>query len=246
MKHTLIWAEVVYYWFITKLMNYDVLLSFVQNPWGWDFSGSSNMEELQILLEESIMIRFVTAPFTFLSCSIICVSSQILLEESVMNMFIAAPTTLTFTFLSCCIMRVSSPPHKPSHFYHFVSCVYHVHEHFYHAVSCMYCLQHSNLHFSILLYHACIISTTLTFTFLSFCIMHVSCPPNISIMSYHACIVSNTVILTFLSCRIICISSQILLESVMVMFIKRHLVWSSFTNLIHNLKSSKTSIVYEK
>lgn len=31
-----------------------------QNPWGWDFSGSSNMEELQILLEESIMIRFVT------------------------------------------------------------------------------------------------------------------------------------------------------------------------------------------
>lgn len=31
-----------------------------QNPWGWDFSGSSNMEELQILLEESIMIRSVT------------------------------------------------------------------------------------------------------------------------------------------------------------------------------------------
>ncbi|XP_062603453.1 LOW QUALITY PROTEIN: SWI/SNF-related matrix-associated actin-dependent regulator of chromatin subfamily A-like protein 1 [Saccostrea cucullata] len=28
-----------------------------KNPWGWDFSGSSNMEELQILLEESIMIR---------------------------------------------------------------------------------------------------------------------------------------------------------------------------------------------
>ncbi|KAK3108769.1 hypothetical protein FSP39_015265 [Pinctada imbricata] len=28
-----------------------------QNPWGWDFSGSSNMEELQLVLEEKIMIR---------------------------------------------------------------------------------------------------------------------------------------------------------------------------------------------
>ncbi|KAG8198721.1 hypothetical protein JTE90_023489 [Oedothorax gibbosus] len=28
-----------------------------QNTWGWDFSGSSNMEELQILLEEILMIR---------------------------------------------------------------------------------------------------------------------------------------------------------------------------------------------
>ncbi|XP_038077029.1 SWI/SNF-related matrix-associated actin-dependent regulator of chromatin subfamily A-like protein 1 [Patiria miniata] len=28
-----------------------------QNPWGWDYSGSSNMTELQLLLEECIMIR---------------------------------------------------------------------------------------------------------------------------------------------------------------------------------------------
>ncbi|XP_041366141.1 SWI/SNF-related matrix-associated actin-dependent regulator of chromatin subfamily A-like protein 1 [Gigantopelta aegis] len=28
-----------------------------QNPWGWDFTGSSNMKELQLLLEEKIMIR---------------------------------------------------------------------------------------------------------------------------------------------------------------------------------------------
>lgn len=28
-----------------------------QMPWGWDYSGSSNLNELKILLEESIMIR---------------------------------------------------------------------------------------------------------------------------------------------------------------------------------------------
>lgn len=33
---------------------------FLQHPWGWDYSGSSNMAELQLLLEEKIMIRYVT------------------------------------------------------------------------------------------------------------------------------------------------------------------------------------------
>lgn len=26
-------------------------------PWGWDYSGSSNLTELKVLLEQSIMIR---------------------------------------------------------------------------------------------------------------------------------------------------------------------------------------------
>ena len=30
----------------------------VQHQWGWDYSGSSNMAELQLLLEEKIMIRY--------------------------------------------------------------------------------------------------------------------------------------------------------------------------------------------
>jgi len=33
----------------------EMLLS--QNQYGWDFSGASNMSELQIYLEEAIMIR---------------------------------------------------------------------------------------------------------------------------------------------------------------------------------------------
>ncbi|VDD79343.1 unnamed protein product [Mesocestoides corti] len=34
-----------------------------ENPWGWDYSGCSNMQELQIILEETIMTRWVD-PFT--------------------------------------------------------------------------------------------------------------------------------------------------------------------------------------
>ncbi|VDN45506.1 unnamed protein product [Dibothriocephalus latus] len=30
-----------------------------ENPWGWDYSGCSNMQELQIILEGTIMIRRV-------------------------------------------------------------------------------------------------------------------------------------------------------------------------------------------
>jgi len=33
----------------------------LQMAWGWDYSGSSNLEELQYLLEECIMIRFVSS-----------------------------------------------------------------------------------------------------------------------------------------------------------------------------------------
>lgn len=34
-----------------------VLSSFLQLPWGWDYSGSSNLGELKLLLEEAIMLR---------------------------------------------------------------------------------------------------------------------------------------------------------------------------------------------
>lgn len=29
----------------------------LQMPWGWDYSGSSNLSELRLLLEESLMLR---------------------------------------------------------------------------------------------------------------------------------------------------------------------------------------------
>lgn len=35
----------------------DDYFGLFQMPWGWDYSGSSNLTELKILLEESIMIR---------------------------------------------------------------------------------------------------------------------------------------------------------------------------------------------
>ena len=31
----------------------------LQNRFGWDYTGSSNLEELRIILESKIMIRFV-------------------------------------------------------------------------------------------------------------------------------------------------------------------------------------------
>lgn len=38
-------------------MTLTTALIFPQMPWGWDYSGSSNLTELKILLEHSIMIR---------------------------------------------------------------------------------------------------------------------------------------------------------------------------------------------
>ncbi|KAB7505671.1 SWI/SNF-related matrix-associated actin-dependent regulator of chromatin subfamily A-like protein 1, partial [Armadillidium nasatum] len=44
--------------FISNFQDYGIrYCAGKQQQWGWDFSGSSNMEELQILLESTIMIR---------------------------------------------------------------------------------------------------------------------------------------------------------------------------------------------
>ena len=41
-----------FYTYSTLVFPYD------QNKFGWDYSGSSNLEELQLILEECIMIRY--------------------------------------------------------------------------------------------------------------------------------------------------------------------------------------------
>ena len=51
---TLLSHFVIVYNIVTK----DIHALFCnQNRFGWDYSGSSNMEELQMILEECIMIR---------------------------------------------------------------------------------------------------------------------------------------------------------------------------------------------
>ena len=45
---------------IELVIYYQVVLFVFQNKWGWDFSGSSHLAELQLVLEERIMIRYVT------------------------------------------------------------------------------------------------------------------------------------------------------------------------------------------
>ena len=38
------------------------LLPLPQNPWGWDFSGASHLEELQLYLQQRVMIRYASTP----------------------------------------------------------------------------------------------------------------------------------------------------------------------------------------
>ena len=58
-----IWIKIVYKTVIQENAFENVicfvwLLSpLLQMPWGWDYSGSSNLQELQIILEERVMIR---------------------------------------------------------------------------------------------------------------------------------------------------------------------------------------------
>ena len=45
---------------IELVIHYQAVLFVFQNKRGWDFSGSSHLAELQLVLEERIMIRYVT------------------------------------------------------------------------------------------------------------------------------------------------------------------------------------------
>lgn len=52
------------YFFLFTTSRFILLIEFsawlcppLQNTWGWDYSGSSNLGELKLLLEESLMLR---------------------------------------------------------------------------------------------------------------------------------------------------------------------------------------------